>query len=117
MKKTLSCIVLAAIVASVSAEFRPPSVPVVSCDPFFSIWSPSEDPTDSDTEIWFGAKQPICISVELDGRAYRIMGGKAALEARNRGGDLPALRCTKCEVRPLTSLFEFSDGAGRSRRC
>ncbi len=114
MKKILSCMVLAAVAASVSADFRPPSVPVVSCDPFFSIWSPSEDPTDSDTEIWFGAKQPICISVELDGRTYRIMGGKAALDARNRGGDLPALRCTKCEVRPLTSLFEFSDGAGRT---
>ena len=56
MKKILSCMVLAAVAVSVSAEFRPPSVPIVSCDPFFSIWSPSANPTDSDTEIWFGAK-------------------------------------------------------------
>ena len=42
-------------VACEGAGFRPPSVPIVSCDPFFSVWSPSEDPTLADTEIWFGA--------------------------------------------------------------
>ena len=99
---------------SASAVFRPPSVPVVSCDPFFSIWSPSENPTDADTEIWFGAKQPIRILVELDGVTYRIMGDKAKLDPKRRGEDIPALRCVGCEVRPLTSVFRFSDGTGRS---
>ena len=103
-----------ALAFAASAAFRPPSVPVVSCDPFFSIWSPSEDPTSSDTEIWFGAKQPIRILVELDGITYRIMGGKAALDPRKRGEDVPALRCIGCEVRPLTSVFRFADGAGRA---
>ena len=49
---------LGLVATCAGAELRPPSVPVVSCDPFFSVWSPSEDPTLADTENWFGAKQP-----------------------------------------------------------
>ena len=114
MRRIIAFTVTVAVAMVASAAFRPPSVPIVSCDPFFSIWSPSEDPTDSDTEIWFGAKQPIRILVELDGTTYRIMGGKAALEPKRRGEDVPALRCIGCEVRALTSVFAFSDGAGHS---
>ena len=113
MKRAVCAAVCAAMSLS-AAAFRPPSVPIVSCDPFFSIWSPSENPTDADTEIWFGAKQPIRILVDLDGVTYRIMGGKAEVDPRRRGDDVPALICTKCEVRPLTSVFWFSDGAGRT---
>ena len=113
MRNIISSALAVTAAMSALAAFRPPSVPIVSCDPFFSIWSPSENPTDSDTEIWFGAKQPIRILVELDGVTYRIMGGKAALDPKRRVEDVPALRCTGCEVRPLTSVFEFSDGAGR----
>ncbi|MBR2983445.1 MAG: DUF4964 domain-containing protein, partial [Kiritimatiellae bacterium] len=105
---------MTATVFSAFGDFRPPSVPVVSCDPFFSIWSPSENPTDADTEIWFGAKQPIRVYVTLDGVKYRIMGGKADLQWRDRGYDVPALRFAGCEVRPLTSVFRMTDGFGRN---
>ena len=95
-----------------SAEvLRPPCVPIVSCDPFFSIWMPREDPTAADTEIWYGAKQPIGVQVELDGIRYRLLGSPAAIpDGRNRGEDIPALKCTGCEVRPLTTVFSYSDG-------
>ena len=62
----ISATAVLSIALSASAAFRPPSVPVVSCDPFFSIWSPSENPTDADTEIWFGAKQPIRVYLTLE---------------------------------------------------
>ena len=101
-----------ALVAAVGAraDFRPPSVPIVSCDPFFSVWCGADAPTDADTEIWYGAKQPIRIWVELDGVRYRLMGAKAERSGRDRGDDVPALRCTDVEVRPLTTVFEFTDG-------
>jgi len=101
---------LGLVATCAGAELRPPSVPVVSCDPFFSVWSPSEDPTLADTENWFGAKQPIRVFVEIDGARWRLMGAKANLGQRDRAADVPALKCVGCEVRPLTSIFRYSDG-------
>jgi len=108
-------VVATLVLAGVSAvaDFRPPSVPIVSCDPFFSIWSGANAPTDDDTSIWYGGRQPIRIWIELDGVRYRLMGAKAELPGRDRGGDVPALRCTDVEVRPLTSVYEFTDGKAK----
>ncbi len=109
--KKIVVVAAAVVVGLVSlAGIRPPSVPVVSCDPFFSVWSPSEDPTLADTENWFGAKQPLRVVVELDGTKYRLMGAKANLSHRDRVADVPALKCVGCEVRALTSVFRYSDG-------
>ena len=97
------------------AAFRPPSVPVVSCDPFFSIWSGADVPTAADTGIWYGQKQPIRIVVELDGVGYRLMGAGAKWDSYNgslqeRLNEVPALKCVFCEVRPLTTCYRFTDG-------
>ena len=91
--------------------FRAPSAPIVSCDPFFSIWSGADAPTCADTEIWYGDKQPISIQIELDGVRYRLMGAKAEPAKRgDRVADVPALKCVGCEVRALTTSYWFTDG-------
>ena len=90
--------------------FRPPSVPVVSCNPYFSVWCPSVVPNETDTTTWFGLRQPIRVSVELDGVRYRLMGAKGALKESDRQADAAPLKCTGCRVRPLTTVFTYSDG-------
>lgn len=109
MKKVLFLVSMATMFGY-AGELRVPSAPIVSCDPFFSVWSGANAPTDSDTEIWFGAKQPIRVQIELDGIRYRLMGDKLHDIGRHRGPDIPALKCVGCIVRPLTTEYRFSDG-------
>ena len=118
--------VLGVALTAGGATLRPPSVPIVSCDPYFSIWSGADAPNLADTEIWHGAKQPVSVEIELDGVRYRLLGkghgghselsaGKTWSIGSRRSADRPALRCVRTEVRPLTSVYTFTDGAAEVR--
>ena len=85
-----------------AVAFRPPAVPVVSVDPFFSVWSAADRLTDRDTTHWTGAKQPINILAELDGKLWRLCGTSPA--------DIPALPQVATEVRPFTTVCTFLEG-------
>ena len=52
-----------------------PSYPIITIDPFMSIWSPSDTLYGSDTQIWHGQKKRLYGDVLIDRTdSYRFMG-------------------------------------------
>jgi hypothetical protein len=80
-------------------SFRPPSVPLVTFDPYLSIWSAADHLTDRPTQHWTARIQSLVSLIRVDGTAYRLMG--------NEPDSTPALPQTGLRVTPTRSIYEF----------
>ena len=80
--------------------FRPPAVPLVACDPYFSIWSRADHLYDTNTTHWTGKPHRLTALLRVDGKSYRLMG--------DAPDDLPVMRQTSVEVLPTRTVYTFS---------
>jgi Domain of unknown function (DUF4965)/Domain of unknown function (DUF1793)/Domain of unknown function (DUF5127)/Domain of unknown function (DUF4964) len=85
------------------APERPPAVPLIAHDPYFSVWSTTDKLTDSVPSHWTGKPNSLSAAVRVDGRLYRVMGREQR--------QTPALDQTRLEVLPTRTIYEFT-GAG-----
>jgi hypothetical protein len=85
----------------VARSFRPAATPLITCDPYFSIWSMSDRLTDDWPRHWTGAVQALDGMMRIDGHCYRVMGPAPA--------DLPAMRQIELLVRPTRTVYRFED--------
>ena len=92
-------VALLAVVARAEPPLRPPSVPLVACDPYFSIWSPADKLTDADTVHWTGRPHRLTSRVNIDGKPFRILGREPS--------ETPALSQTGVEVLPTRTVCVF----------
>ena len=82
-------------------KLRPPSVPLATVDPYFSLWSPGNRLTDVDTTHWTGRANLLRGIAVVDGTPHRFLG---------RGPE-PALEQVALDVGALTTTAVF-EGAG-----
>jgi hypothetical protein len=102
------CVLLA--VASVAAaqqpaRFRPPAVPLVTNDPYFSAWSFADRLTDDWSKHWTGENYGMSGQARIDGKPYRFMAPSP--------GRAPAMTQVGLEVLPTRTVYEFEAGGVR----
>lgn len=81
-----------------------PSVPLVTNDPYFSIWSPSNCLYESDTQNWTGARQPMSGWAKIDGKSFRFLGQE---------GPKDTLQQCSLDIQAMSTCYGFEGGGIR----
>src|SRR5213593_1726472 len=83
--------------------FRPPAAPLVTHDPYFSVWSTSDRLTDDWPKHWTGTVQGMCGLARIDGKPYRYLGPQPKT--------VPAMNQVGLEITPTRTIYRFeADG-------
>ncbi len=80
-------------------KLRPPSIPLINIDPYFSVWSNTDILTDSDTVHWTGKPNTIRGYAVIDGERLRFMGK----------GEEPTLKQTAFDYDAFSTYYTFEN--------
>ena len=103
-----SCLImwtLTTAIAQQSQPHRPPAVPLIVNDPYFSAWSMADRLTDAPVKHWSESTQPMTGLVRIDGKTLRWMGE----EPRHQGAaSIDAMQQLSVDVAPLHTRYRFA---------
>jgi hypothetical protein len=107
MKNPILLSLLLAISASAQTitAHRPPAVPLITNDPFFSIWSVADNLTDANTKHWSDSDQRMTGLARIDGKTFRWMGREPRLPANTPPS--ATMHQVSLEITPLHTKYLF----------
>ena len=82
-------------------NYKLAAYPLLTIDPFISIWSYTEKPYTMETRTWFGQNKPLTLMATVDGAVYSLMG-------RCKG--LPHGEVETIDVTPTCTRYGFACG-------
>ena len=82
---------------------RPPAVPLVAHDPYFSVWSFSDELNRDWPKHWTGSTHALVSMVRVDGKAY-LLAGNPRMEGLDR------MQQKSVEVLPTRTIYTFEGG-------
>lgn len=86
---------------SISQVTKAPAYPLVTHDPYFSIWSFSDKLNESTTRHWTGADHSLLGFISVDGKLYKFLGQPPRhLNVLLPNGDYMAYNCQYTETKP-----------------
>ncbi len=84
-------------------RLRAPAYPLITIDPFFSVWSQSDKLTDSTTVHWTNRPNTMLGVATIDGTDYRFMGA----------GDAPAMKQISADCNAFSTTYVFEQSGVR----
>lgn len=78
---------------------RLPAYPLITHDPFFSIWHTGDTPTASDTTHWSGSRKTLRGLIEIDGIRRGFLGRSVQ----------QAMHCAEIRVTPLSTEYVLEE--------
>lgn len=98
----LTLTIAASMLLQAPPSLRPPAYPLVTCDPYFSIWSNTDSLADSWARHWSGGTTGMSGLIRVDGQAYRWAG---MMPDR-----VPAATQKSVAITTTTTTYTFSAG-------
>ncbi|MDP2997753.1 MAG: DUF5127 domain-containing protein, partial [Bryobacterales bacterium] len=105
MRRTLIALTFCATSLFAQPKLRPPAVPLVAHDPYFSIWSMADRLTGESTRHWTGAEQQLAGLLRIDGTPFRFMGALPR--------ETSAMKQTGLALTPTSTRYTFEAGGVR----
>ncbi|MBQ8862941.1 MAG: DUF4965 domain-containing protein [Clostridia bacterium] len=89
-------------------DFRPVSVPLITVDPYFSIWSFSDELTREVTRHWTGTRNAMTGIIKIDGKAFICM-GNMVYSNKDYCEGFPYIKQTNLDVTPTSTIYTFEN--------
>lgn len=94
-------------------NFRPSAVPLITVDPFFSIWSTNDKLYEGATRHWTGRRNPMTAGLLIDKEYYVIMGEERADTDIRTWGFYKVIEQKSLEVTPTRTIYVFGNSMVR----